>query len=175
VLADDEMRTIVVPRVRGDDEASWAVRPRYWRDKRVLLGGSDAGAHLDLLASFTYFTNMLSESVRRRQLIGLEEAIHLMVDRPARLYGLTGRGRLVEGSCADVVIFDEATVGPDAITTRHDLPAGAPRLYAAAHGIERVLVNGHEVVANGEYNGERPGTLLRSGRDTETRSLKAGR
>ncbi len=174
ILAADDLRTIVVPRVRGDDDASWAARPRYWRDPRVVLGGSDAGAHLDLLASFTYFTNMLAEAVRRRGLMGLEEAIHLMVDRPARLYGLSDRGRVAEGWQADLVLFDEERVAPGPVETRNDLPAGAPRLYASAVGIERVFVNGEEVVVDGKYNGARPGKVLRSGRDTVTQSLAAG-
>jgi N-acyl-D-aspartate/D-glutamate deacylase len=100
--------------------------------------------------------------------VPLEEAVHLLTDVQARLYGIRDRGRLAEGGHADVVVFDEDRVGPGPVHTRHDLPAGAGRLYAEAEGIEHVLVNGTEIVRGGELTGERPGALLRSGRDTET-------
>jgi hypothetical protein len=51
---------------------------------------------------------------------------------------------------------------------RHDLPGGASRLYAEADGISRVLVNGTDIVHDGTLTESRTGSVLRSGRDTET-------
>ena len=51
---------------------------------------------------------------------------------------------------------------------------GAPRLYGGADGIDHVIVNGTEIVDHGEFTEARPGTLLRSGRDTETVSVPGG-
>ena len=167
VVLADELRTVLLPPLAGDDEASWELRRDIWRDPRAVVGASDAGAHLDMLSTFSYSTAML-RSCRDRGLMALEEAVHLLTDRQARLYGLRERGRIAEGWHADLVVLDEDRVAPAPVVWRNDLPAGAGRLYAGAEGIESVLVNGVEIVRAGELTGARPGTLLRSGRDTET-------
>ena len=169
-LADD-LQTVFRPALGGDDEASWRLRAKVWQDPRVMIGASDAGAHLDMIDSFTLSTSLLGDAVRARGLIEIEDAIHQITDRPARLYGLTGRGRVAEGWQADLVVLDPATVAPGPIHTRRDLPGGAARLFAEAEGIDRVFVNGVEVVNEGRLTGQSPGSVLRSGRDTEAIEL----
>jgi N-acyl-D-aspartate/D-glutamate deacylase len=100
--------------------------------------------------------------------VTLEEAVRLLTDVPARLYGLKERGRITPGWHADMVMFDPATVDHGPEHTRYDLPAGAPRLVADARGIANVWVGGVEVCRDGQATGDMPGTVLRSGRDTET-------
>jgi N-acyl-D-aspartate/D-glutamate deacylase len=167
----DELRTSfgTVPAPETDDD--WAARVDLWRDSRAVIGASDAGAHLDLLASFNYTTILLGEAVRRRGLLPLEEAVHLLTDVPARLYGLVDRGRIERGWHADLVVLDPATVASDQVAMRYDLPGGAGRLYAEATGIDHVLVNGRPIVSGGVITRDRPGTILRSGRDTTTPDL----
>jgi N-acyl-D-aspartate/D-glutamate deacylase len=167
VVADDLMTGFGFP-VRADDDETWKARIKVWRDERAVVGASDAGAHLDFLATFNYSTVLLGQPVRERGLIPIEEAVRLLTDVPARLYGLKARGRLAEGWHADVVVIDPETVGAQPVRMRFDLPTGAPRLYGGADGIDHVLVNGTEIVDHGEFTDARPGTLLRSGRDTET-------
>jgi N-acyl-D-aspartate/D-glutamate deacylase len=171
VALDDGLRTGIQPPNPDDSPEAWEERARLWRDPRVIIGGSDAGAHLDQMQTFNCHTAFLAKAVRDKQLIGLEEAIHLVTDVPARLYGLRGRGRIAPGWAADLVLFDLDRVGPAPVEVRHDLPGGAWRLTGGATGVERVLVNGVEIVDGGELTGDLPGTVIRSGRDTDPVSL----
>jgi N-acyl-D-aspartate/D-glutamate deacylase len=162
------LRTSFMPRAAGDDDASWALRRELWNDDRLLLGASDAGAHLDMIDTFTYSTSLLGPGVRERGLMELETAVAHLSDRPAQLIGLRDRGRIALGYHADLTLFDPSSVGPGEIETRHDLPAGAGRLYAESTGVEHVLVGGIPLVSRGRLTQARPGRVLRSGRDTET-------
>ena len=71
-------------------------------------------------------------------------------------------------------MFDLEQIGKLPTYTRFDLPTGAPRLYADAEGIDHVFVNGTEIVRAGKDTGARPGTMLRSGRDTDTVEVPGG-
>ena len=164
-LADD-LRTGLYQPVVGDDEATWQKRVEVWRDERTLVGGTDAGAHLDLLATFNATTAMLGTACREMKLLPFEEAISYITDAPAQLYGLKDRGRLAAGYHADVVVLDPTTVAAKPIEIRHDLPGGSWRLYGEADGIDHVLVNGTEIVDHGRLTGARPGRVMRSGQDT---------
>ena len=166
-LADD-LRTNFGPPVATDTAADWEVRTRAMRDPHMLIGASDAGAHLDMVDSFAYTTQLLARAVREYGVIGIEELVHLLTQAPARRFGLVDRGVLRPGAWADVVVFDEATVGCGAVHTRDDLPGGATRLFAESTGITHVLVNGAPIVERGTPTGPTPGRVLRSGRDTRS-------
>jgi hypothetical protein len=53
-----------------------------------------------------------------------------------------------------------------------DLPGGTSRLFTPAVGVDRVFVNGQPIVVGGQATGATPGTLLRSGRDTDTVAVR---
>jgi N-acyl-D-aspartate/D-glutamate deacylase len=168
VALADGLRTSFMPQMPPPDDETWALRAELWRDPRTVVGASDAGAHLDMIDTFTVSTALLGPAVRDRGLLPLEEGVRQITDVPARLYGIRERGRLAQGWHADVVVFDADRIGPGPIHTRNDLPTGAARLYAEAHGIAHVLVNGEEIVTGTTCTAARPGTVLRSGRDTDT-------
>ena len=171
-LADD-LKTVFLLPTMGDDQATWKIRGELWRDDRTVIGASDAGAHLDMIDTFAFSSQLLSEGVRDRKLLTLEEAVRQLTDVPARLYGLRERGRLQSGFCADIVVFDADKIGSGPVYARHDLPAGGMRLYCDAVGVDQVFVNGREIVREGRNTGVRAGRILRSGRDLETVSIPA--
>ena len=163
IAVDNDLRTGFSFPPYGDTEADWQARVEVWRDPRAIIGASDAGAHLDFLATFNYPTVLLRRAVADLGLLAWEEAISLMTDAPARLYGLIDRGRLVDGAHADVVVIDPERVGPEPVVSRVDLPAGGWRLYGGATGVDHVLVNGVEVVTEGEM-GDGPARHRAAGR-----------
>lgn len=175
VALADELRTLFIPLRVGADDASWKLRAEVLLDDRVVVGASDAGAHLDIGTAFAYSTTLLAKGVRERGIMTLEQAVQQLAQVPARLYGLEGRGELREGAAADLVIFDADRVARGPVESRGDLPGGASRLYAEAQGVESVIVGGSEIVHRGELTQARPGKLLRSGRDSQTVGIPADR
>ncbi|MCU1370902.1 MAG: N-acyl-D-aspartate/D-glutamate deacylase [Ilumatobacteraceae bacterium] len=168
VVVADDLRTVLWPIPPDGDDASWELRRQTWADDRAMLGGSDAGAHLDRMCGAPFPTRFLGDTLRGKKLVSLERAVQLMTQVPAELFGLEGRGILAEGFHADVVVVDPETVGSELAELVYDLPADSPRLTASSIGVSRVLVNGTIVVVDGEPTGDLPGTVLRSGRDTRT-------
>ena len=171
IAVADKLKTSFKPDMPGDDEQSWNMRAKVWQDERTVIGASDAGAHLDMIDTFAVSTMLLGPGVRERKLLSLEEAVHQLTDIPGRLYGFTDRGRIAEGWHADLVVFDENTIGAGPVHTREDLPGGAARLYAEAEGISRVIVAGVDILVDGEPTGATPGRVMRSGLDTAGTAL----
>ena len=167
VIADG-LQTVRWPKASDGDDASWQARVEVWNNPGAMLGGSDAGAHLDRMCGSNYPTSFLGDSLRKRKLVSLERAIQMMTEAPAKLFGLADRGRIAEGMQADLFVFDPETVGSEPATMIDDLPGGSSRLFADSIGVVRVMVNGVETVADGKPTGNLPGTLLKSGRDTVT-------
>ena len=167
VLADD-LRTVLWPTPTDDDDLSWSMRAEAWEHECTLIGGSDAGAHLDRMAGAPYTTAFLGDMLRGRKLINIETAVHHLTQAPAELFGLRDRGVLAEGNIADIVVFDPETIDAGPVRMVNDLPGGSGRLWADAHGISKVFVNGKLSISDGVANETLSGAVLRSGADTAT-------
>jgi N-acyl-D-amino-acid deacylase len=141
------------------------------RDPNTVLGLSDAGAHASQLCDACFSTFLLSRWVREKKVLSLEQAVHMLTERPAQIFGLSDRGRLGVGRPADVVVFDPDEVGTSGLRRSNDLPAGAERLVADAFGIDAVVVNGSILRQAGvdrlDADGPLPGRLLRGGNAAE--------
>jgi N-acyl-D-aspartate/D-glutamate deacylase len=174
VVLEDDLRTILWPLPSDSDPGSWELRKEAWARDDVMLGGSDAGAHLDRMCGAPYTTRFLADCLRGRKLVPLERAVQMITQAPATLFGLRDRGVVAEGAHADLVLLDPATVDMEDVSLVNDLPGGTARLFAAATGISRVFVNGREIVHDGAATGDLPGKVLRSGQDTETVAVPAG-
>ncbi|NDB05544.1 MAG: D-aminoacylase, partial [Acidimicrobiia bacterium] len=140
IVIADELRTVLWPTPQDDDAESWRMRAELWQDERAIIGGSDAGAHLDRMCGAPYPTRWLSDCIRGRQLVPVEHAVKMMTSAPARLFGFTDRGVLREGAFADVVVFDPQAVGSEDAALVTDLPGDSSRLTAGSFGVKRVLV-----------------------------------
>ncbi|WP_338672139.1 D-aminoacylase [Streptomyces sp. SCSIO 30461] len=172
ICANDELRTVLWPMPTDNDPASWALRAETWQHEDVMLGGSDAGAHLDRMCGAPYTTRFIGDCLRGRKLLPLEQAVKMLTDDPAQLFGLRERGRITEGHHADLVLFDPERIDAGPATLVHDLPGDSPRLDSRAVGIVSVRVNGVETIRDDQVTGAIPGKVLRSGRDTRTVSTR---
>ncbi len=136
-------------------------------DPNTTIGLSDAGAHTSQLCDACFATHLLGHWVREKGAISLEQAVYKMTAKAADIFGLVGRGRLLEGAPADVVVFDADTVAAGKLERVSDLPNNEERLISRATGIEAVIVNGvllrqgnRDVIAP---TAPLPGALLRNG------------
>jgi N-acyl-D-aspartate/D-glutamate deacylase len=171
----DGLKTSFMPRVPEDSAALYQARADLLDDSRTIAGASDAGAHLDMIDSCLFTTRYLANAVRKFGAMSLERAIRHLSAEPARLVGIRDRGMLRPGWYADVVVFDEATIGHGPVYTREDLPAGGARLYGDADGIHHVIVNGIEIIRDNAYLGVPAGKVLRPGEGTYTVDIPAAR
>lgn len=97
------------------------------------------------------FPRLIGHYVRSRAL-SLELAVHKVTSLPARKLGLTDRGEIRPGACADLVAFDPTTVADQAtFEDPHQYPVGIPL----------VVVNGRVTLRDGEQTGERAGRSVR--------------
>ena len=97
------------------------------------------------------FARLLGKYVREEKVITLAEAVRKLSGLPATNLELDRRGFLKEGLFADVVVFDPATIADRATFDR-------PHQYAV--GMKHVLVNGAQVLKDGEHTGAKPGRAL---------------
>jgi len=156
-LEEDLETRFVHTNTQGDPQAVCEIL----KHPAVMIGQSDAGAHMGYDARFGYSTAFLGCWARDHGIMGLEEAVAKLTFRVASVFGLNDRGLLRPGMAADIAVFDPATINTQDPEYVNDLPAHETRMIQKATGVPHTVVNGAVVIENGEPTGARPGKILR--------------
>ncbi|MFN8518619.1 MAG: amidohydrolase family protein [Chloroflexota bacterium] len=149
LLAEDLRVTFVRPSPQGTTLPAFVVHPLSMIATDSVLIGT-----LPSPRAFGTYPRVLGDYVREEGALSLPDAVRRMTSVPAARHGLVGRGLLVDGAAADIVVFDPVTVRA---TATYERPREAPI------GIEHVLVNGVRVVEDARHTGATPGRALRLG------------
>jgi N-acyl-D-amino-acid deacylase len=170
-LEEDLQMTIKTSNARDDAEAMGAVLNSPY----ILIGVSDAGAHVQYGVDFGYATSLLNTWVRERGVVPLERAVHKLTFQVASVYGINDRGLLRPGYAADVTIFDLNTVKALPAEWATDYPANTSRLIQRSEGVHYTIVNGQVIYEDGNLSGALPGSVLRGGAYAGARELVGAR
>jgi len=156
-LEEDLKARFVHINTQGDPQAVCEIL----KHPSVMIGQSDAGAHMGYDARFGYSTAFLGRWVRDHAIMSLEDAVNKLTFRVASIFGLGDRGLLRPGLAADVAVFDPATVNTLEPEYVQDLPGNETRMIQKAVGVPHTIVNGQVVIENGAPTGALPGNVLR--------------
>ena len=97
-------------------------------------------------------SRLLGKYVRDEKIISLQEAIRKLSKLPAVNLKIQKRGELKKGYYADIVIFDPAKIKDNSTFDK-------PHQYS--EGMIHVLVNGVQVLKDGEHTGKKPGKFVK--------------
>jgi N-acyl-D-amino-acid deacylase len=133
-------------------------------DPNSLANVSDAGAHGKMFCGAGYTAWLLTDYVRDRKVISIEQAIHMLTGRLANFFGLNDRGHLAVGKAADITVFnlDEIEMRPEKKTWDvWDGTGGRTYRYTRDSAPMRLtLVNGEPTFDRGEFTGRYPGQFI---------------
>jgi len=134
------------------------------RDPRSVGNISDAGAHGKMFCGAGDNVWLLTEYVRDRKLLTIEEGIHVITGKLANFFNLHDRGLIEVGKVADITVFnlDEIERRPEEkIWDVWDGEGGRTYRYTRAAAPMRItLVNGVPTFDNGAFTGRFPGQFV---------------
>ena len=160
IVVDENLETeIFTPPFNTDLELNREI----FSSEYTVPGVSDGGAHTKFVTIGRYTTEFITDFVRDREILSLEEAHYKLSCLPAKMAGFLDRGTLAEGRPADIVIYDYAALRATPSEIVHDFPGGEWRRVQKAEGYRHIMVNGEITFRDGECTGATPGKLLRHG------------
>ena len=160
VLENDLRPGVVAAGVSNSDVEGVA---KMLVDDRVIVGASDAGAHVQMMCAAGDTTLLLTRHVRERGDFSLEKAIYELTGAQSERLGFKDRGILAPGYAGDLTVFelDELERGRDVFVD--DLPSGGARLRRPPGGYRVTVCNGVVTQRDGVLTGANPGRVLHGG------------
>jgi N-acyl-D-aspartate/D-glutamate deacylase len=134
------------------------------RDPQTVGNISDAGAHGKMFCGAGDNVFLLTDFVRDRGLITIEEGVHNLTGKLANFFGLHDRGLIEVGKVADITVFNLAEIErrpEEKIWDVWDGKGGRTYRYTRAAAPMRItLVNGVPSFDNGVFTGRFPGEFV---------------
>lgn len=160
VLANGPESTVLMRQWELDDDVIIACL----LDPQSVASISDAGAHAKLFCGVGDNILLLTEFVRDRKLLEIEEAVHALTGKLSNFFGLHDRGTIEVGKRADVAIFDLDKIERRPEIKVWDVPNGSGtktyRYSRAPAPMLLTLVNGIATFDNGDVTGNFPGQIV---------------
>ena len=140
------------------------VMQKLLKDSHSLANVTDAGAHGKLFCGAGYSAFLLTDYVRDRPILSIEQAVHMLTGRLAGFFGLHDRGTIELGKAADITVFDlaEIEMRPEKkIWDVWDGSGGRTYRYTRDPAPMRLtLVAGVPTFDHGEFTGRYPGEFV---------------
>jgi N-acyl-D-aspartate/D-glutamate deacylase len=163
LLRDEGRALIYIPLTNYTDPSGATILDMIAHPNTVPALG-DGGAHVGTICDASVSTYLLTEWVRKRKAMTLEEAVHRLTQKPAQLFRLADRGVVAPGKKADLNVVDFDALAIVAPRMSYDLPAGGKRLLQDSRGYRAQIVSGAITYRDGRATGALPGRLVRGAR-----------
>jgi len=160
LLRDDGRALIYIPLTNYTDPSGATIFDMLSHPHTVPALG-DGGAHVGTICDASVSTYLLTEWVRKRKAMTLEDAVHRLTQKPAHLFRMKDRGAIAPGLKADLNVIDFDALGIDAPKMSYDLPAGGKRLLQGSRGYRTQVISGAVTYRAGVATNALPGRLVR--------------
>ena len=159
IAVDEELDTEFKNDGLGHDDV--AIVGELLAHPLVLIGASDAGAHVQAFSTNGDTGHLFGTYVRKSGHLSVEQAVRRLTFDAANAWGLRDRGLLTPGFAADAVIFDPSKIDRDEEIGVEDLPGQGFRYIRRAVGVDTVVVNGEVTYVAGDgYTDARAGDIV---------------